>query len=349
MHQYGVCIIENVLNTEQATAYRNAIINNVVSLNKAIDLNKIETTWTRPNLPPQMVEGQFKSHIANLEPVWSVRRHPNVHKVFSTLYSDAEFAKVRGYIPDKFTIASDGINLRPAYVPPYTSDADLSDYSKDWAHIDSTNRNDPFHCIQGQVVLNQSTAAFRCSPGSHLVFNQVLDLYKVSATDLTNWCKFDVKSPADIDKIKQVESLVNKSGGVYQIPIYANAGSMIVWLSSVIHSAKFFSKDSQKRIQPELLKATFGKPLKPTKKDDPFLGWRCVVYVCYRPYDETAHEEFARKQIIRNNQSTNHYGLLVSDKGDMDRYHPAIQVILKDPTKVYEITKYRPPEDICII
>ncbi len=55
-----------------------------------------------------------------------------------------------------FSTSMDGINVRP-HMAPYQN-------GKDWAHIDQTIPNNPFLCVQGQVILSDTSACFRASP-----------------------------------------------------------------------------------------------------------------------------------------------------------------------------------------
>ena len=49
------------------------------------------------------------------------------------------------------------------------------DTKGDWANIDQTDDLDnPYKCIQGQMVLSNTSAGFKASPKSHLLFKEFL-------------------------------------------------------------------------------------------------------------------------------------------------------------------------------
>jgi hypothetical protein len=151
-------------------------------------------------------------------------------------------------------------------VSPFQSEADT-----DWAHLDQTVRQNPYWCIQGQVVLADTTACFRCSPRSHLVYEELLEISGISSTNTSNWCKFS--EPI----VPQVRKRVLEAGGQWQVPVRSRKGSMILWFSSTVHSAMIQTKE----------RATWAN------KNDPWADWRFVVYTCYRPKFECNVSHFS--------------------------------------------------------
>lgn len=134
--------------------------------------------------------------------------------------------------------------------------------TNDWPHIDQTGEG--LKCYQGQVVLTNTTASFVCTPRSHLKHQEVVDLY--DAKD--NWCK-----------VPEAKELFDE----WQIPIIAKAGSMILWDSRLIHSAK-----------------------RQDRGDD---SWRCVVYICQRPKSHYTKRNLTTiKNAAINGRTTNHWG-----------------------------------------
>ena len=318
-----------------------------------------------------------------------------------------------------FVCSLDGINIQQNDVPYEV----LTGKAKDWPHLDQTLPHDPYLCVQGQVLLTNSTASFRCTPKSHLKFAEILAACGVAENSTHNWLKFtdeqvelvqtilkdaakipaaaampEAKMPASVppggeavhppesatafppggadeaapggpeavsgstgstsapppalfDDVKLTSSSGAGGGGAlvevlddvdsplptnWQIPIRASRGSVILWTSSTIHSAM----SSQKKEQP--------------CKQDPWLGWRGVVYVCYRPF-----EEFSRKEIelledlLRTNRGTNHWATKVSAaKGAGARFQTQTETVKKltqDPERAYEILGWRPPPGAFLI
>jgi len=80
-----------------------------------------------------------------------------------------------------------------------------------------------------------------------------------------------------------LRDMVEKAGGQWQVPVLVPAGSMILWLSSTIHSAKIQDPG-----------------------DD---STRCVVYVCQRPKNECNRSHGKRlTECLAENRVTNHWG-----------------------------------------
>lgn len=303
----GVVVITDVFTKSTCDKYMNRIINNFVKLDTGIDKDDISNTWIPYNLPPQTRPGLFQALVSNFPAVWSIRSHPNVRSIFEILYSD-----LRGEQITDFIVSSDGINIKPGCIGPYTKPS-----SVDWPHLDQTIPNDIYKCIQGQAVLTNTSASFVASPGSHLVFDRILKKLKIDSK--SNWLKF---TPDNIDVVKK---MVLKAGGQWQIPILAPAGSFIIWSSTTIHSARLQSKC-----------------IMPTTKDI-YRGWRGVVYVSYRPKSEFTNAQLLKRiSAYELNRSTNHWATHLFSKKPGGRYlyvnprHPNIEAMLDDPELVYE-------------
>ena len=142
-----------------------------------------------------------------------------------------------------------------------------------------------------------------------------MDLEAVSNDEKSNW--------HPIRKIHEVKSLIESFGGQYQVPIQAPKGSFIIWASSLIHSAKM-------SIQKEV----------PTL-EDPYKGWRCLVYVCYRPKSQFSKKELIRRaSVVKDNRCTNHWGTKVFAKKPGStwrlKFHPEMEKMLVNPSLMYE-------------
>jgi len=197
--------------------------------------------------------------------------------------------------------------------------------TKDWPHLDQTMpivNGDPARTIQGQAVMSNSTACFRCSPRSHRVYTEITELTK------ENWERAGVQSnwnffkPHQIDQIKE---MVEAVGGSWQVPVQAERGAVILWLSTLIHSARM----------------QLPGPI-PTSWPGKWAGWRGVAYVCWRPRTEVDQEHLDRlKTSMQRNLCTNHGGEKLFEPqprrvpGSKVQTPSKLLELIKDPTLVY--------------
>lgn len=303
----GLVVINHVFTDPECDQLMDGIVNSFVQLGTGIDLNDLEKTWKEENLPYMTRSGLFQCLMSNLKEVWDIRSHQNVEKIFETIYFS-----LRGKPIKNFIVSGDGINIKPNIGPIQTGQ------SKDWAHLDQTIRNNIYKCVQGQAVLTNTTASFVASPKSHLVFEKILDTLKVDKNDTSNWVKF---SPNQIEVVKKI---VLDNSGQWQIPIVCQKGSFIIWSSTLIHSARLQTK------------------IEVPSLTDKYLGWRGVVYVCYRPKDEfTSREISKRQEAYKKNRVTNHWGTKIfALKPGFWRnyiginYHSNIVSLCKNPQQV---------------
>ncbi len=300
----GYCVITNVFTKEQCDIWISNILQFFVSLNTGIDLENIKETWKIENLPPQTRSDLFQTLISNIQSVWDIRSHPNVAHIFKIMYSHLRNKEISDFI-----VSNDGMNICPNGIKPSNN--------KDWPHVDQTKRHDIFNCVQGQAVLSNTTACFRASTRSHLIFDKMMFIDNVDLKDNSNW--------HSIKNVDQVKSLVEKNQGKWQEPILAPAGSFIIWSSCLIHSARHATQ------------------IETISLDDKYLGWRAVVYVCYRPKEEMTFNEIKkRSSVIKSNGCTNHWSTKIfATRPGMTwklKYHPNIERLLQDPKLVYQFS-----------
>eukprot|EP00050_Salpingoeca_kvevrii_P012539 m.23372 g.23372 ORF g.23372 m.23372 type:complete len:342 (-) comp4107_c0_seq1:93-1118(-) len=309
LREDGVLVLHNVLPDAECEQKMESLVGHLRALNPA--LTRKPSTWTPGNLPSGPRSGLFQSLVSHFPTVWELRADERVRSIFTEMYSALRGRRVEDYV-----VSLDGINVRPPARPFHRPD-------EDWAHLDQTVRNDIFSCIQGQVVLSNSTACFRCSPKSHLVFEEVLDA--AGCNNDRQWCLFHKSLYPELRR------LIEGVGGQWQIPVEAPRGSVILWLSSVIHSARLQLPGSE---------------VDPT---DCWSQWRGVVYICYRPLEDVDEAHIGRlRKCFKENRSTNHWGtkifpLNTRSRRDSVSPHASIARLLKDPTAVYEIRGLRPP------
>lgn len=115
------------------------------------------------------------------------------------------------------------------------------------------------------------------------------------------------------------------SSVAWQIPIYADPGSVILWDSRTVHSA------------------TLPRPL--DYGEDPLLfdGGRAVIYVSYRPEGDVPPRTMkTRRRAVRENRGTNHWSGQMMPKipGNWrdvsSRCSPAVRALADRPATVYE-------------
>lgn len=314
LREWGVVVIEDVFDRKECRERVNDLLEGFRKISP--DLGK---GWTKERLPPTPRAGLFQRVVGNLPPVWKVRSDKRMKSIFSSVYS-----QLRGYEIDDFVTSIDAVNLHPP-IGPYAPELEEGKIDeKDWAHLDQTFRDcekSSELCVQGQVVLNDSSACFRCSPGSHRVFGDILDILGIDKGEKGNWCKFDSSS------YPIIKSIIEDVGGQWQMPIRTKAGSVILWFSSTIHSAMHQSEDVE------------------LDKSDPLSDLRAVVYVCYRPKYEVDDAHFKKLQTcFAENRLTNHWGSRMFKK--QMRFSPALesgmQQFVDHPEKVYEIDGLKP-------
>ena len=307
----GYVVIENLYTKEKCNQLISRTVNAFETINPDLSHESI-SSWKKDNLPPQTRTGMYQSLVCHISPVTEVRNDEKYKKIFREIYSRI---KTNYTVEDDLVSSLDGINIKPNKTGPYDSQN-----AKDWAHIDQTKRDDIYKCIQGQVVLSDTTASFRCSPKSHLVFSKLLDICNVSEKDSSNWCKIPN------DKYDKCKELVESVGGKWQIPIYAKAGSCILWLSTTVHSAKH-SNSREKEIL-----------------EDPWFGWRAVYYITYRPKNEFTVRQLDKIKLnIENNRVMNHWSTktfpIVSGIGfyPLENYNKNIAKYINNPKLIYEL------------
>lgn len=241
LNEYGVCVVENHFK-EKAETWKKELIDWLVGLNP-----ELEKDWITHNMPYGPKKGMMQSLVSHAPTVWKIREE--CYPLFKELWNDEELLT-----------SLDGSTIFP---PVKTA-------MPDWPHIDQTDPT--LDCIQGQVVLNESSACFRCTPKSHKDHEEILELTGAKENK-RNWLKFTTE---------QVKTL-RKKYEHWQVKVLAPAGSVIFWKSNLIHSAKSNDKNEK--------------------------NWRCVVYVCQRPKKHFKEEDIETvKKAATEGLTTNHWG-----------------------------------------
>lgn len=236
LEKYGVAVLEHWIDGEEADRLAEEFINQLESLDIGLIADNSET-WTRSNMPIGPRWGMYQSIVSHLKPMWDCRRH--MLEIYQHIWGTPNI---------KFSL--DGASI----FPPLQR---MMKPAKDWPHIDQTSEG--FQCVQGQLVLTDTTASFVCTPKSHLIHSELLD----GASN--NWYK-----------LKDSDSKY-----LNQTPIVVPKGSVILWDSRTIHSARRQTDQT----------------------------WRCVAYVCARPEDHyTLRNRKTLKRALAEGRTTNHWG-----------------------------------------
>jgi len=321
LKEFGVCVIPNVFSNSECDSWMHNILSNIESISgNQVDHNQPDL-WTEDKLPPQVRYGLYHNILNNTKSVWEIRRDPRMKSIFKQVYSE-----LKGKEVDEFVCSIDGINIQPNNTVQSKS---RTSGEKDGPHCDQTKRNDIFKCVQGQVVLTNTQACFRATPGSHKHFRDIMQIANIPNND-SNRARFDDEQ---VEIIKRRVTLPNNLH--WQEPIRTNKGSVILWFSTTVHSGM---QSKVKEI--------------PTK-DDPFKGWRGIVYVCYRPKSEFTMDQLkVLEDCLESNRGTNHWATKVFPlpfaKGTQN-LSPALGKLVSNPQLVYEVIKFKPERSSFLI
>jgi hypothetical protein len=251
LDKWGVVVINSHFATH-ADLWMQSLKKWLMSISEGLSEDPV--TWDQYNLPYGPRRGMMQSLISHSPTMWQIREA--FYPLYAEILGDYEL----------FT-SIDGATIHP-YIP---------DDGNDWPHIDQTILDTK--CIQGQVVLTDTTASFRCTPGSHIKHKEILQMYG-KTNDASNWLKFTPTMSSELIELFQFQ--------YWQVPIHAPKGSVIFWRSNTIHSAK--------------------------RNDIGDDSWRGVAYVSMRPATEYSNED---KQILSKaamgGLTTNHWGNKIFD------------------------------------
>ena len=244
--------------------------------------------------------------MGHIPPVWEKRMDPKIVEIFRYLYSE-----IRGEKDIKLVPSIDGINFSPNH-------GKVNPTERPWEHLDQSFYNDPYKCIQGSLAFSNTSAGFLCSPKSHLVHHKILKIEGVKSKpfqNCNNWVM--IKN----ENRETVKFEIEKAGGRYQLPIIVPAGSMILWFSSTLHSAR-----GRLRIEEN-------SPV------DRWNGWRGVYYLSYRPADEFRENEIENiKRNTNENLSMNHWSMKTFSpfRGLNKGEHENIAIFRADPKSFFD-------------
>ncbi len=262
LSEHGIAILQ-LLSNEDSDILVNSAVTFLESLGTGLDRNN-HLTWTTDKTPTGPRWGMYQSIVSHSPFMWELRRLSSL--VFQHLWGTQDLV-----------YSLDGASVFP---PKHSI---IKRKTKDWAHLDQTVRG--LKCYQGQVVLTDTTAAFRATPGSHLVHDEIMDT--LGCNTKINWYKFKD------NEIPLVQDITSRVTSDWQIPIRARKGSMILWDSRVIHSS--CRQDPLSTLLDGMT--------------SPFHDWRCVGYVCARPRNHYSKRNMKTLyRAVTEGRTTNHWG-----------------------------------------
>lgn len=275
LDKYGVAILENYFTGQYADEVFDSVKKWLIDLD--IGLTNDKSTWLNKNLPLGPRYGMHQSIISNAPKMWELRE--NFYSIFQSILGE-----------DNLLTSIDGASFFPTKFSPKNK--------ADWAHIDQTISSD-FMCYQAQFIASDTDAIFVCTPKSHKAHAKIIKKFKIESKD--NWYKF-----TDND----VNHLQNLFGENYQVPIHAKKGSVILWDSRTIHSAKY-----------------------PNYSED---KWRAVFYISMRSKTSYAVENINTIQrAVLTGKTTNHWGNRIFNPFDrFKNKNPKINLLIKQSEKL---------------
>lgn len=273
---YGVAILTDYFGDHYADDLFASTKKWLIDLN--IGLTNDLATWKTANMPLGPRYGMYQSIVSHCPDFWKLRE--DMAPIFSVLYGTTELMS-----------SIDGASFYPGLGAPRNVK------NSDWAHIDQTVSSDLL-CYQGQFVATDTSASFVATPGSSLRHADVLRKCGIPK-DAGNWHKFTDT---------EVNKLISMFGDDYQLPILAPKGSVIIWDSRTIHSARY-----------------------------PDLGensWRASFYVSMRPINTFSQRNMDTiKRAALEGRTTNHWGTKLFGTGDRYKQKNArVMQLVKNPT-----------------
>ena len=341
LEEDGVVVVINAYTTDEAHGLRDEILEAFEKLGTGFDSSDPNTTWVSEVLPAQSRRGMFQNVMAGAPPVRRIRSDQRLVALWEGMHAALGHVDPVTDGPVELLTSNDGINV----TPPKAKSEISRGGEPDWPHTDAITGTGANASIQGQVVLNGSQAVLRATPKSHAYWDWTCEEV-MSDTDRDRgrmgWHKLNKAKQRAVRE--KMEADLGKRGLFWQVPIYAPAGSLVLWYSSTIHSSTGYAHC------PPRADALSLSEIAP--KSDPLHDWRCIVYLCHFPAHLHDSQDGGRERIIAqlegaraNNRCTSHSSLKVFPKigrpYTRDRrgitYDPEVVAIMKDPQQALEL------------
>jgi len=299
LDRYGVCVLTGFLTDAQSRKYAEEVVE--WFLKRCTDgVTHDPDTWKTTKLPSNLHGALYQVLVGHAPRIWKLRE--KLYPLFVGLWDEEDLIT-----------SIDGATITPPIIRRSKGD---------WAHIDQTELEPDTVCYQGQVVLTDTTACFRCTPGSHLIHDRILEICGVEPNP-SNWLKLSE------DQQKQVQRLVQKLGGDWQIPIWAPRGSVILWRSNTIHSAQHCIR----------------LPTEEQVLKDKLAGWMVKAYVCMRPRKLFTKRNLTTiRRAAQEGRITNHWGTKMFPKSGRFSKGKSVKVqkIMIDCKKLSYVSRMTP-------
>eukprot|EP00343_Euplotes_focardii_P010542 CAMPEP_0205831402 /NCGR_PEP_ID=MMETSP0206-20130828/43984_1 /ASSEMBLY_ACC=CAM_ASM_000279 /TAXON_ID=36767 /ORGANISM="Euplotes focardii, Strain TN1" /LENGTH=364 /DNA_ID=CAMNT_0053135999 /DNA_START=15 /DNA_END=1107 /DNA_ORIENTATION=- len=301
MEEWGVAVLVRHFSAEQAEDWKRRCIAWLIGLSDG-KLKQTAQGWKEEYLPAGPRSGMYQSLFSNAPPVWEMREA--LYPLFKEIYEE----------PALLT-SLDGGSIYPV--------GDLSS-GRDWAHLDQTVTD--LLCVQGQVVMSDSLAGFRCTPTSHKLHERFLDICNRRG-DKSNWLLFNA------GQLSKVKPLIRED--LWQLPIHAPAGSVILWRSTTIHSSVVSPVLPAMKDLADQWANEAGDGSAKRGKGFGFRGWRAVCYISMQPKERFApHEVHRLKDAALTGRMTNHWATKIFPLKYKGAKCEEIAALLKDPRQV---------------
>lgn len=203
LDEYGFVIINSVISPEEADKTASEIWTHLRKLTQD-DMSQL---WT---MGAKGIIQQYK--IAHIQPVWDLRSHEAVHRVFKELWET-----------EKLLVSFDGINVQ---LPPETTGKYADPYGRDWWHCDQGPKKLGFQSVQGFVNLEETESedgCFTCIPGSHKYHEELFKAFPGVFTD--DWVRL-----AEVQKRWYMDK------DLVPVRVPCPKGGMVLWDSRTIHA-----------------------------------------------------------------------------------------------------------------
>jgi hypothetical protein len=238
LEQYGVLVVTDVFSPEECDMRRREIVESLLQLSDGVTLAEFEDFHPDVvgKLLPTPRAGVYGSRLSNSKAVWDIRSHPCILRVFKELYT-----ALRGYSVDHLVTSLDSVEV----LTPAAMSAPRGSEAPDWTHLDTAQPDATFACIQGQLILKDAGSGLRVSPGSHWLYERIVAVVRGGDGSgyasggqqhhPVDWC------PVTSKTYDVVRSMVLEAGGAFQVPVIGPEGSLVLHLSSVLHSTRAYA------------------------------------------------------------------------------------------------------------
>ncbi len=277
LETYGVAVLYNVLEKSEIEFLRNTTW---MTLEGMVGLDRYNISSYEKFSLLEPLHGMLLQHyIGHSQPLWDVRQHKKVVEAFASIYGDE--ATVNGVVGDNLVTSFDGTSIS---LPPEIT-------RKGWHmnlrwHCDQSYKRHGFETIQSWVTLYDSggSESTMCVfPRSHLLHSE---FHKYFPNENFKDDYYEIGGEED-PRFKFYTSC-----GIVPTELACPAGSMVLWDSRTIHTAR--------------------GPLKGRNfiltSSPPTSGIRTVFYICMAPRSRcTPNTLKKRVKIFENGRMTYHH------------------------------------------